>query len=130
MGIFLFSRATFPVLILVMAENSGLGFMEEEVASLLEGGSLLDDVTIVQSLTQSDDWDSLSDLKNLEVKTKIHGIIMEEYLRKNTAPCGLLLSIEQHIFLTDVIFRKEWALISWRCTRDLMVLIAKTANRL
>ena len=113
-----------------MAEHQGLSFTDEEVATLLEGSSLLDDVTMVQSLAQSDDWDSLSDLKRLEVKTAIHGLILKEYLRKDTAPRGLLLTIEPHIFLTDIIFRKEWALISWRCTRDLMVLIIKTANRL
>ena len=34
------------------------------------------------------------------------------------------------IFLNDLIFRRDWAAIAWRCTDDWLVLIIKTAKRL
>ncbi|KAJ1199407.1 hypothetical protein NDU88_003243 [Pleurodeles waltl] len=107
-----------------MAE--GLTFDDEEVTAILSAPSLLGDTALSKKLSQLGDWDTLVELKRTQVKTILHGAILAEYLRSNTAPNGLIVSNEPRIFLEDLEFRKDWALIA----QNWLILIIKTATRL
>ena len=89
-----------------------LTFTDADVSAILQNAPLLHDLEIAQGITQSDDWEKLSDLKKTQIKTLLHGIIMTEYLRANVSPRGLLINIEPHIFLDDITFRIDWSKIS------------------
>ena len=113
-----------------MADNTGLTYTDEEVQNILSGPSLLTGVDIPRVISQASDWDKLTYHRKEQIRVILHGVIMTEYLRENKAPRGLLVSNAPRIFLADYIFRKDWAAIAWRCTRDWLVLIIKTAKRL
>lgn len=83
---------------------------------------------ITQASTQVEGWDTFTELKKSQVKTILHGAILTEYLRANSAPQGLLVVNETLIFLGDATFRKDWSLIAWKCTRDWLSLIINSAK--
>ncbi|XP_069083443.1 zinc finger protein 91-like [Pleurodeles waltl] len=108
----------------------GLSFDDEMVAAILQTPSILNNDGAAPMGSLKEDWDKLSTLKRDLIKTVMHGTIMTEYLRANIAPNGLLVSNIPRIFLQDLAFRKDWAQIAWKCTRDWLVLIINTSRRL
>ena len=110
--------------------NEALSFDDEVIASILNKPSALGEETPGTSSNTYEDWESLSLMKKNRVKSALHGILMTEYLRSKIAPMGLIVLNEPRIFLEDAEFRKSWAQIAWKCTRDWLVLIINTAQRL
>ena len=81
-----------------MAELPSLTFDEADIAAILASAPLLRDVSIPDSILQSDDWQKLNELKKEQIRTILHGLIMTEYLRCNIAPRGLILTTASIFF--------------------------------
>lgn len=108
----------------------GHSYGEDVVAEILKTPSLLDTEGNMVGSSAQGDWNSLAALKKLQVKIALHGTIMTLYLRANSAPNCLIVQTAPRIFLDDPVFRREWSQITWKCTRDWLILIIGTAKRL
>ncbi|KAJ1154717.1 hypothetical protein NDU88_007460 [Pleurodeles waltl] len=100
------------------------------VQAILQTPSILGDENSGPSSGMKEDWTKLSSLKRELIKTILHGTIMTEYLRTNISPNGLIVTNVPRIFLQDLQFRLDWSQISWKCTRDWLILIINTSKRL
>ncbi|XP_078541920.1 uncharacterized protein LOC144827513 [Lissotriton helveticus] len=113
-----------------MEEFGGLAFDEEDLNTILnDNPSILDDLPSTSTPTTEDDWVKLLNLKKNHSRISLHGVIMNEYLHGKCAPSGLIVTTAPRLFLTDKEFVRNWALIAWRCTRDWLILIIKTAKK-
>ena len=121
---FLFFASLSPIM------SDSLSFTDADVSAILQNAPSLQELDIAQGISHCNDWDKLNELKKTQIKTLLHSIIMTEYLRASISPRGLLINIEPHIFLEDLAFRLDWSKISWHCTRDWIILIIQTAQRI
>ncbi|KAJ1109637.1 hypothetical protein NDU88_006997 [Pleurodeles waltl] len=113
-----------------MSDLQGLSFDDSMVQAILQTPSILGDESSGPSCGTKEDWTKLSALKKELIKTVLHGTIMTEYLRANISPNGLIVTNVPRIFLQDLQFRLDWSQISWKCTRDWLILIINTSKRL
>ncbi|KAJ1169805.1 hypothetical protein NDU88_001695 [Pleurodeles waltl] len=113
-----------------MSDLQGLSFDDSVVQEILQTPSILGDENSGPSSGTREDWTKLSALKKELLKTVLHGTIMTEYLRANISPNALIVTNVPRIFLQDLQFRIDWSQISWKCTRDWLILIINTSKRL
>ncbi|KAJ1162150.1 hypothetical protein NDU88_002626 [Pleurodeles waltl] len=113
-----------------MSDLQGLSFDDSVVQEILQTPSILGDENSGPSSGTREDWTKLSALKKELLKTVLHGTIMTEYLRANISPNGLIVTNVPRIFLQDLQFRIDWSQISWKCSRDWLILIINTSKRL
>lgn len=113
-----------------MEEAGGLAFDDEEVDRILANLRPFEGLSNTEPGINEGDWDELAALRRTKIKTALHGLLMSEYLKSKTAPPGLIVKNEPFIFTHDLEFKRDWSLISWKCTRDWLVLIVKTATKL
>ena len=111
-----------------MAESTGLSYSADDIEAILAAAVSLELTDTIDCAQGTDEMDKLRTLKREQIKTLLHGTIMTGYLKANAAPPGLLVKNEPFIFQRDLVFKKDWSLISWHCTRDWLVLIIKTAT--
>ncbi|XP_078542312.1 uncharacterized protein LOC144828051 [Lissotriton helveticus] len=111
-------------------EGSVVAIPEDQIAAILAAPSLLSDTPLLGKTSVREEWEKLSNLKKKQVRIALHGALMSEYYTSGASPASLLVRIEPRIFLDDKKFRLDWSYIANKCTRDWLILIISTAQRL